>query len=200
MTPVITPSPSEDIRSGCKTEAVGSAVLSDCGTYRYWLERGDPGAPYIAWLLANPSTADATLDDPTVRKARGFTERWGYKRFVFVNLFAARSTDPKGLLKIGSPIGPENEAYIMKALTGAEFVVLAWGNAIVKKLRPKAEFVQRHMRDYIAPEKTMCLGYTADRSPRHPLMLAYSTPLEIYDPPRPGSRQTKEPTHDNSYA
>ncbi len=160
-----------------------SAVLSDCGTYRYWLERGDPNAPYVAWVLANPSTADATQDDPTVRKARGFTERWGYKRFVFVNCFAGRSTKPKGLLAMNDPVGPENYMAVGKALEGAGKIVVAWGNAIIPALRPKIQPI-RHLlavwqtHGHIA----QCLGYTADRQPRHPLMLAYTTPLEEYLP------------------
>lgn len=159
-----------------------NAVLSDCGAYRYWLERGDEGAPYVAWVLANPSTADAYQDDPTVRKARGFTERWGFKRFVFVNVFAGRSTKPKGLLAMKDPVGPENTRYIIKALSNAEFVVLAWGNAIVPKLRRFADKTVTIVQANRGGEFIKCLGYTADRSPRHPLMLAYDTPLERYMP------------------
>lgn len=154
-----------------------SAVISDCGKYRYWLERGEKDAPYVCWVLANPSTADATLDDATVRKARGFTERWGYKRFVFVNVFAYRSTDPKGLLGVLDPVGPQNADHIMHAVETASVVVAAWGNAIAKPLRKQTQFVRHLLHD-----KTQCLGYTADRSPRHPLMLAYTTPLEDYRP------------------
>lgn len=160
----------------------GSAILSDCGKYRYWLERGEKDAPYVAWVLANPSTADAEKDDPTVRKARGFTGRWGYKRFVFVNLFAFRSTDPKGLLKAQNPWGPDNDDYIRRAVSGAQFVVLAWGNAVVKPLRERCRVVAKHVLSARQQEHVKCLGYTADRQPRHPLMLAYSTPLEEYRP------------------
>lgn len=157
---------------------MSDAVISECGTYRYWLERGPAGAPYVAWVLANPSTADAELDDPTVRKARGFTHRWGYRRFVFVNLFAGRSTNPKGLLKMADPMGPMNATYIARALGGADKIVFAWGNAITKPLRDRA----RVSATTLLIRPGMCLGYTKDRQPRHPLMLAYSTPLEIYQP------------------
>lgn len=159
-----------------------SAVISPCGIYRYWLERGPIDAPYVAWVLANPSTADAEQDDPTVRKARGFTERWGYRRFVFVNLFAARSTDPKGLLSIKDPEGPWNTKAIADAIEGAEFVVFAWGNAIAKQLRKRAEAIALSLTCAGYSQPIKCLGYTADRQPRHPLMLAYTTPLETYQP------------------
>ena len=159
-----------------------SAIISDCGMYRYRLDRGEPDTPYVCWILANPSTADASLDDPTVRKARGFTERWGYKRFVFVNVFAGRSTKPKGLLAMSNPVGPENSGHIIKAIANAEFCVLAWGNAIVPSLRHFAARTSLIVRANRDDEFIKCLGYTKDRQPRHPLMLAYSTPLEIYAP------------------
>ncbi len=159
-----------------------SAVISECGKYRYWLERGEAAAPYVAWVLANPSTADAELDDPTVRKARGFTERWGYKRFVFVNVFAGRSTKPKGLLAMPNPTGIENYGYIRKAVRDAEFIVCAWGNAVAPGLRKNPRFVLDSVIRTETDKPIKCLGYTKDRSPRHPLMLAYSTPLEPYAP------------------
>ena len=158
-----------------------SAVISDCGKYRYWLERGEAGAPYVAWVLANPSTADVSVDDPTVRKARGFTERWGYKRFVFVNVFAFRSTDPKGLRGAKDPVGPLNENHIREVVEHSAMIVLAWGNAIIKPLRHHATRTKVLVQS-LAFKPPMCLGYTADRQPRHPLMLAYSTPLEVYQP------------------
>ena len=98
-----------------------------------------------------------------------------------MNLFAARSTDPKGLLKINNPWGPGNDDYIRRAVRDAEFVIVAWGNAVVKPLRERCRVVSKYVRQE-RPEHVKCLGYTADRSPRHPLMLAYDTPLEDYAP------------------
>jgi hypothetical protein len=54
------------------------AVLSDDGVYRYRLWRiwDDDRAP-TAFLMLNPSTADATVDDPTLRRCIAFARRWG---------------------------------------------------------------------------------------------------------------------------
>lgn len=156
-----------------------TAVLSDDGLYRYWLERGDSKAPYVAWLLANPSTADAELDDPSVRKGRGFSERWGYKRFVFVNPQAYRATEPKALRGVNDPVGPMNEHYIREVAEYASMIVVAWGGAIIKENRHYAHSAVRIIQS-LHTKPVMCLGYTKDRQPRHPLMLAYTTPLETY--------------------
>ena len=46
---------------------------SNCYRTLLWREWGDEGAPYALWIGMNPSTADATVDDRTVRREIGFT-------------------------------------------------------------------------------------------------------------------------------
>src|SRR6266404_7428098 len=74
------------------------ALFSKCGRYRYllWrtLRQRDVSAGSIVWLMLNPSTADASSDDPTIRRCLGFTRAWGYRRLLVVNLFAWRTGDP----------------------------------------------------------------------------------------------------------
>lgn len=105
------------------------AVLSSCGRYRYRLGRqfglGDRNVVFVG---VNPSTADATVDDPTVRKWIGFAKRWELDRIEVVNLFAYRATDVRALAEAADPVGPENDAYLRAALAGAELVVPCWGS------------------------------------------------------------------------
>lgn len=51
----------------------------------------------FAYIGINRSTADATLDDSTVRKWRSFTIRNGGHRFIVGNVFSYRATDVKEL-------------------------------------------------------------------------------------------------------
>ncbi|MFO6262918.1 DUF1643 domain-containing protein [Pseudomonas aeruginosa] len=49
-----------------------SAIISECGQYRYLLTRpgdclADKGT--AVFLMLNPSTADAALDDPTIQRS-----------------------------------------------------------------------------------------------------------------------------------
>lgn len=74
------------------------AVLSLDGVYRYHLwRRLGPGDRSLGFVMLNPSTADANEDDPTIRKCVGFARTLGYDMVEVCNLFALRSTDPKGL-------------------------------------------------------------------------------------------------------
>jgi len=88
------------------------AVLSRCGKYRFMLGRAwdepdsaqdtDTGfgkwkRPLCVWLMLNPSTADHSQDDPTIRKCVGFSQRLGCGGLIVVNLFAWRATDPDDL-------------------------------------------------------------------------------------------------------
>src|SRR5882724_1884503 len=61
---------------------VMSAVISNCGLYRYRLDRmlRDDHGPTVAFVMVNPSTADATQDDATIRKCIGFAKLYSAVR------------------------------------------------------------------------------------------------------------------------
>ncbi len=93
--------------------------------YRYWLER-DKGSNPLVFVMLNPSTADAELDDPTIRRCRRFAADNGYTGIVVVNLYAYRATKPKDLFSADDPIGQENDNYISTAALIND-VCCAWG-------------------------------------------------------------------------
>lgn len=69
------------------------ATISDCGKYRYRLSRiWEPGRPVATFVMLNPSTADATNDDATIRKCMGFARRWNLGGIHVGNLFAYRAS------------------------------------------------------------------------------------------------------------
>ena len=118
--------------------------------------------------MLNPSTADAEIDDPTIRRCKSFAQREGCSTLEVVNLYAYRATDPKQLWQVFDPIGPENDRYISEAVARADVVIAAWG-AHAKRLRAKS--VARHIPDAFA------LGFTIQGVPRHPLYLKSDAPL-----------------------
>lgn len=152
------------------------ADLSPCGTYRYDLWRRWSDGPWALWIMLNPSTADADMDDPTIRRCRGFSQAWGYGGLAVVNLFAYRATDPAELTKAGDPDGPLNVNTIWRWLKDdrTSAVVAAWGASWEKvgKHRLNVEGLAAH-----AGHDVFCLGTTKAGHPRHPLYVPASQPL-----------------------
>lgn len=160
-----------------------SAVISECGTYRYRLDRDvQPDGMVFAYFGINPSTADASLDDATVRKWRGFTERNGGRKFIVGNVFSYRATDVRELdranrahLKVQ---GSDHDGHIVQIIADADILVPCWGNSskVDRNLRP---LVGQLLSTLIASGKpVMHFGTTNTGDPKHPLMLGYeSSPL-----------------------
>jgi len=155
----------------------GGADISECGQYRYRLWRdgwdGDDARSCL-FVMLNPSTADATDDDPTIRKCVGFCKRWGYGMLTVVNLFSFRSTKPRGLLGLADPVGEATDVFIREEAECACRIVFAWGSHTeVKSLLSARAFTVRRMLGGHA-KKTVTLGRCKDGNPRHPLMLPYN--------------------------
>ena len=167
-----------------------TAILSPDGRYRYTLERAlaplyPPTNPPFSLLAigVNPSTADAELDDATVRKLRGFASRWGFSTLLLGNLFAYRATDVRELADAADPVGPDNDAHLLTLFARATLVVPCWGSRdkLPPRLHARIDAVRYLLRTRYAGGCRV-LGLTSSRDPRHPLMLGYATKLEVWSP------------------
>jgi len=105
------------------------ARFSACRRWRTLLwRRWDETKPVANFLMLNPSTADEIVLDPSCSRARGYAERWGYGALLVTNLFAWRATDPGEMRAALDPVGPGNDAAILRAAKAGALVVCAWGN------------------------------------------------------------------------
>jgi hypothetical protein len=116
------------------------AIFSNDRKYRYLLWRQwDNCKPSITFIGLNPSTADETENDPTIRRLISFAKGWGFGRMYMLNIFAYRATDPKNLkeapnptgeLILGNPNRQINDDYIFEYVDqlAVEKVVACWGN------------------------------------------------------------------------
>lgn len=158
-------------------------MISDCGLYRYELRRqwGTDDEPRVCWVMLNPSTADAELDDPTIRRCISFSNRLGFGSLIVVNLFAYRATDPRALLDAPGagvdPVGSANDATILAAAIEADQVIAAWGT--------KGGYLNRAARvtqliNGAAGLPIYCLAKTKDGHPKHPLYVRGETKPVVF--------------------
>ncbi len=168
--------------------------------YRYWLERTELlGRGLCVFCGLNPSTAGAEVDDPTIRRERGFAARLGHRRMIKLNLFAARATHPRNLYRMDAPVGAGNLNDLaleraLRLIVEAKQVgdpstfICAWGatpDGCAAFREVYAERVARvTSRAQTCGVHLWCLGYTQDGAPRHPLYLASATPLVPFEPGR----------------
>lgn len=166
-------------------------VLSECRKYRYtlWREWRLPhGLPYplplhtasefVMFIGLNPSTADETKDDPTIRKCVGFAKRWGYGALCMTNLFAFRATQPKDMMAQERAVGPDNIAWLRKCAEQASLVVAAWGTK--GSFRHQDRVVENYLK-HLAHKPLKCLRKTKDGYPEHPLYVPYEKAVESYE-------------------
>ncbi|WP_310614063.1 DUF1643 domain-containing protein [Limnohabitans sp.] len=155
-----------------------NAVISECGRYRYRLEHTVAmNGPVYAFFGINPSTADAILNDITVRKWIGFSKRWGASRFIVGNAFAYRSIDVKALAMVDDPYGDKIGDHTTDIINDADILIPCWGNR--SKVSSKLHGVFDVLLDALVSsgKPVMHFGLTNAGDPKHPLMLGYSTPL-----------------------
>jgi len=152
---------------------INGAMFSPCRTYRYTLWRWwEDVLPYAMFIGLNPSTADETKDDPTVRRCIRFARDWGYGGLLMTNMFAIRATDPKVMLAHPEPIGPKNDHWLKKTAKDAGIVVAAWG--IHGKHMSRDEHILKML------PQVHHLGLTKAGIPKHPLYLRADTKVTLY--------------------
>lgn len=126
----------------------------------------EPQAYLLVVGMLNPSDADAARNDPTVMALIDFATRWGFGGLRIINEYAFRSPTPKALAAAADPVGPGNPDAVLDALVYAKvttgWFLGAWGNGgrndgLIVRTAKSLEL------------SIMCLGLTANGSPKHPL-------------------------------
>ena len=152
------------------------AELSDDRAYRYFLWRQwNKDKSMVVFIGLNPSTADEENNDPTITRCENFALKWGYGGLWMLNIFAFRATDPHRMKAAPDPVGPDNDAYILKVAAKAGLILATWGNHGEYMDRGKAVIELLHEFD---------LNYlgtlTKGGHPRHPLYLKADLRPELF--------------------
>lgn len=145
-----------------------NAFFSSDRRHRIWLARiWDDEKPKIMFIGLNPSTANETSNDQTIRRVQSMAKAWGYGGVYMMNLFTFISTDPKKLNVWEGNVENAND-WLIDTAEKCDKVVFAWGNfnvmgrdEEVKKLFPTAY--------------ALCINKNG--SPKHPLYVKSNTEL-----------------------
>lgn len=145
----------------------GDAVFDKSRRYRYSLSRQwNSELEKAAFIMLNPSRADAEINDPTIRRCISFAQKLGCGSLEVVNLFAYRTAHPEELRACRRPVGKLNDQYICAAAESASIIVVAWGNwgYLHKRNQEVLDMLD-------SCKRLLCFGTTAQGHPRHPLFL-----------------------------
>lgn len=143
------------------------AAIDETEQYRYWLLREwNNTLPKLVFIMLNPSTADASIDDPTIKRCISFASKLNFGSIQVVNLFAYRATDPKNLKnKSIDPVGKLNDKYIIDTCRNSDLIIAAWG--VNGSLNARDKYVTKLIGTNTYD--LHCLGMSKDGHPRHPL-------------------------------
>lgn len=140
--------------------------------WRQW----DTMKPAALFVMLNPSLADETTLDPTVRKCIGFATRWGYGKLWVGNLYTWISPYPEQIVqREAAAIAPGADQALLEMVEAVDLVIAAWGAQ--PWLTQRAHDVSRLL---VSAKPLWCLGKTKDGWPRHPLYRSYEAALEPY--------------------
>ena len=160
---------------------ISRALISSDGQYRKVLTRIWGDAPPVTFIMLNPSTADATKDDPTIRRCKGFTAAWGFAGIHVVNLYDFRATKPEDLKWAETPCSPDNDNFIIdychRTWMANGLVVAAWGAHGSWGNRDE-DVIKMLCRESIPLHN---IGLTKHGQPKHPLYVRADTkPVSWY--------------------
>lgn len=134
--------------------------------YTLWRNWGNLRGNYVQFIGLNPSTADETQDDPTVRRCINYAKSWGYDGMCMTNAFAYRATDPYDMYDFQEPIGERNDEFLRAVSQGTNLVIACWG------VHGSHLGRDRQVIELFKGEQSLhCLGLTKDGCPKHPLYL-----------------------------
>lgn len=143
------------------------AEFSPDRQYRYCLWRiWDSSKPMIMFIGLNPSTANETSDDPTIRRVKRFASDWGYGGVYMMNLFAFVTAYPEELKKCNNPLG-DNDYWLKKISSKCDRIIFAWGSFLEAQERSK-QVVEMFLNGE-------ALIINTNGSPRHPLYVKSNT-------------------------
>lgn len=149
---------------------ISGAEFSECRKYRYVLYRiWNAELPAVMFIGLNPSTANETENDNTIRRVMGMAKAWNYGAVYMLNCFPFISTNPDDLKDFGNTVA--NDLHIAFYAQLCKEIIFAWGAfSIVRESGRDKELSEMY-------PNAKALIINKDGSPRHPLYVPKNTVL-----------------------
>jgi hypothetical protein len=149
------------------------------GIYRLILTREWGPGPSACFIGHNPSTATHEAEDPTTLAWAHFARENGFGRYVAVNLYPFRSSDPAACRAWVADWDKRqawdvrdalmmNESVVVAEAKKADRVVACWG-ALAQDWNWVEHVVEAIQSGEAPYPDIFCLGLTASGAPKHPL-------------------------------
>ena len=157
-------------------------MIGDADNVRYLLYKKGERVMFVFGI--NPSTANDSSPDNTIRRVMGFAEREGFDGFAMLNVYPQRCTNPNLLHSAcDETLHKQNMAIIVDIISrhSTPVILVAFGNLIDKRKYLKDCFrdIAKALRPY-NPKWKQIGELTKSGNPKHPLMAKYQ-PLHEFD-------------------
>lgn len=150
---------------------ISEAALSVDRLYRFELRRTLPQSTVegykLLFVMANPSTADHIIDDPTIRRCKGFARAWGFEHLIVANVNPYRTPRADQVVIPEERVLHTNDYFLDKLACEADYICCAWGAIAPASLVKRAWSIISDKPD----KEIVALGLTKNGSPRHPLYI-----------------------------
>tara|TARA_B100001250_G_C19796692_1_gene789041 strand:+ start:2009 stop:2458 length:450 start_codon:yes stop_codon:yes gene_type:complete len=144
------------------------AIINKNKRYSLW-RIWNQNLPKVLYVMLNPSLANNSQDDNTIKRLNYFTKKFGFGGFYVGNIYPHITPYPKILYRLNLHFSNKNNFYLNSMIKKSEKIVFAWGNC---KERPL--WIEKSV------QTPFCFGHNKNGSPKHPLYLPKSTSLTTY--------------------
>lgn len=165
----VAPEPENWFRQSCNRSA--AACFHEGRSYRFALYRRWSNAPTVTFIGLNPSRADESMNDPTIRRMISFAQDLGCGSIWVVNVYPKCSPYPSALFSGRIRYKKLNRRWVECASLNSQDVVLAYGNHV--KQRDHEWFIQ-------AFPDALALKVNQNGRLAHPLYLPSGTQPMLY--------------------
>jgi hypothetical protein len=148
------------------------ATFSEDKNYRYSFYQKWGESKSVMFVGLNPSMSDGL--NPTLNKCIRFAKSWGYGSCYVLNLFAYRAPTPRILKATPSPVGLENNRWLLETASKVDKIIFAWGTY--------GNHLNRDKEVIILLKAGYCLDVTKLGFPKHPLYIKSDTQPVPFQP------------------